>query len=67
MLFFCCFFAKINSIYRQFSKLSKSKQCDVLFFGIILNNLFPDPHNRNTTFAVQYYITKTNRSSKHYE
>ena len=61
------FLAKINSIYPQFSKLSKSKQCDVLFFGINLNNSLPNPRNRSITFAVQDYITKTNRFSKHYE
>ena len=59
--------SKINSIYPPFSKLSKAKQCDILLFGINVNNLLPDPRNRSITFAVQEYITKTNRFSKHYE
>jgi hypothetical protein len=59
--------AKINNIYPPFSKLSKVKQCDVLLYGINLNSLLPDPRNRSITFAVQEFITKTNRFSKHYE
>ena len=59
--------AKINLIYPPFSKLSKAKQCNILLYGINLNNLLPDPRNRSITFAVQEYITKTNRFSKHYE
>ena len=59
--------SKVNNIYPPFSKLSKVKQCDVLLYGINLNSLLPDPRNRSITFAVQEFITKTNRFSKHYE
>ena len=59
--------SKINKIYPPFSKLSKAKQCNVLLFGINLQNSLSDPRNRSITFAVQEYITKTNRFSKHYD
>ena len=59
--------AKINRTYPPFSKFSKAKQCNVLLFGINLQNSLPDPRNRSITFAVQEYITQTNRFSKHYD
>ena len=58
---------KVNNIYPLFSKLSKAKQSDVLLFGINLDSPLPDPRNRNITYAVQEYITKTNRFSKLYD
>ena len=59
--------SKVNNIYPPFSKLSKAKQCEVLLYGINLNNTLPDPRNRTITFAVQEFITKTNGFSKHYD
>ena len=58
---------KINNIYPPFSKLSKAKQCNILLFGINLDSPLPDPRNRSITYAVQEYITKTNRFSKLYD
>ena len=60
-------FDKINQIIPKFKQKSKSDQCSILLYGINSDSLLPDPRNRIITFAVQNYITKTNRFSKHYD
>ena len=58
---------KINQILPKFKQQTKSEQCDILLYGINRDNILPDPRNRIITLAVQNYITKTNRFSKHYD
>jgi hypothetical protein len=60
-------FEKICQVLPKFKKLSKSEQCDILLYGINRDSVLPDPRNKVITFAVQGYITKTNRFSKHYD
>ena len=60
-------FEKICQVLPKFKQLSKSEQCDILLYGINRDNVLPDPRNKVITFAVQGYITKTNRFSKHYD
>ena len=58
---------KIECYVPNFSCLSIAKQCEILLYGINLNNQLPDPRNRIITLTVQKFITKTNRFSSHYE
>ena len=58
---------KIKCYVPSFSCLSIAKQCEILLYGINLNNQLPDPRNRIITLTVQKFITKTNRFSSHYE
>lgn len=75
LLLFCFIFqeerhtmmSKIVSILPNFHSLPISKQVFILLNGINLDSLLPDPRNRLIMFAVQKFITQTNRFSKHYE
>ena len=58
---------KVQTIVPNFLKLNKKSQCNILLYGINLDSIQPDPRNKFLTFAVQQYIIKTNRFSKHYD
>ena len=58
---------KVQIIIPNFLKLNKKTQCNILLYGINLDSIQPDPRNKFLTFAVQQYILKTNRFSKHYD
>ena len=59
--------SKIYSILPNFHSLPSSKQIFILLNGINLESPLPDPRNRLIMFAVQKFITQTNRFSKHFE
>ena len=59
--------SKIYSILPNFHTLSSSKPIFILLNGINLESPLPDPRNRLIMFAVQKFITQTNRFSKHFE
>ena len=58
---------KVKQVLPSFSQKSIRDQCEILTFGINLNSPRPDPRNKVIMFAVQKFITKTNRFSKHYD
>ena len=58
---------KVKQVLPSFSQKSIRDQCEILTFGINLNSPRPDPRNRTIMLAVQKFITKINRFSKHYD
>ena len=54
-------FDKISEYLPNFQTLAKSKQLEIILFGINLSNSEPDSRNIPIVFAVQNYILKTKR------